>query len=561
MIGSIILVIFISSCGPEMPTRIPTAQVILLTPPPTPPVTKNAPVTTVPTVPIATVTPIPTPVPVKNPDFFIGAKPGVPAELIDSAMRLSRMDPQRFSWQDGESFDGDTIILSVSDGVPFAQWVYVVVAPFATVADEITLEEIMNGWQTGNNKLGSLILDHDTVLAFTSKWGPPATDVQIVQTAELVDSLWSNRPSWSIIPFNQLSPELKVLSVNGQSPLARDYDATNYPLKVEIGIDGDGDGVSQLRAAWSDPVTNRDPGKLTRVAMTGVTALGRATAYQMEIGGILTPGLVVAPIMQAADIAHISHEIPFAPDCPYPNPIGDPIFCARDSYMALIESIGTDVVELTGNHVNDWGPENMSHSMDLYETANLKTFGGGRNLDQAIEPAIFEHNGNRIAFVGCNPVGPAYAWATDNQAGSRPCDFTSFYQQIRELRDSGYQVIATLQYSEFYHYEATPQQQADFRALVDAGAVAVSGSQGHHAQGFDFKDGAFIHFGLGNLFFDQMDMLGTRQSFIDTYVFYDGRLVSVELYTSLIENYCCPRNMTDAERAQLLDTVFQASGW
>ena len=256
--------------------------------------------------------------------------------------------------------------------------------------------------------------------------------------------------------------------------------------------------------------------------------------------------------MLAADIAHVSHEVAFASNCPYPNPIGDPIFCARDGYLALLEFIGTDVVELTGNHVNDWGAENLVHSLELYEAANMKYFGGGRNLSQAQEPALFEHNSNKIAFVGCNPVGPAYAWATDGQAGSRPCDYPAYFAQIKALRDEGYLVIATLQYSEFYHYPATPRQQTDFRAVAEAGAAAVSGSQGHHAQGFDFHMGAFIHHGLGNLFFDQMDMLGTRQSFIDTYIIYDGRLISVELFTSLIENYCCPRAMSPTERASLL---------
>jgi poly-gamma-glutamate synthesis protein (capsule biosynthesis protein) len=129
------------------------------------------------------------------------------------------------------------------------------------------------------------------------------------------------------------------------------------------------------------------------------------------------------------------------------------------------------------------------------------------------------------------------------------------------LRAEGYLVIATLQYHEFYFYEATAQQQADFQAVAAAGAAAVSGSQGHHAQGFDFYNGSFIHYGLGNLFFDQMDQLGTRQSFIDTYVIYDGRLLNVELFTGLIENYCCPRVMSAEERAQLLRAVFQASGW
>jgi poly-gamma-glutamate capsule biosynthesis protein CapA/YwtB (metallophosphatase superfamily) len=299
---------------------------------------------------------------------------------------------------------------------------------------------------------------------------------------------------------------------------------------------------------------------MTRIAMTGVTALTRATAYQMELNGVLYPGTEVAPVLQTADIAHVSHEVPFAPDCPYPNPVGGTTFCARDSYLALLQEIGVDVVELTGNHVNDWGAANLLHSLDLYTVAGMVYFGGGRNAAEAAEPALFEHNGNRIAFTGCNPVGPAYAWATTATAGSRPCG-DDFYRQIDDLRDAGYLVVATLQYYEFYHYAATAQQQADFARVAAAGAAAVSGSQGHHAQGFAFHEGAFIHYGLGNLFFDQMDMLGTRQAFVDNYVVYDGRLLSVELWTGLIENWSRPRLMTPAERAQLLTAVFQASGW
>ncbi len=122
-------------------------------------------------------------------------------------------------------------------------------------------------------------------------------------------------------------------------------------------------------------------------------------------------------------------------------------------------------------------------------------------------------------------------------------------------------VIATLQYTEYYQYPPIPQQAADFAELAQAGAAAVSGSQGHHVQGFDFPEGSFVHYGLGNLFFDQMDMLGTRQALVDTYVIYDGRLIGVELWTGLIENWARPRLMTAEERADTLTTLFQASGW
>jgi poly-gamma-glutamate synthesis protein (capsule biosynthesis protein) len=556
----LLLAFLLTACGSEgaLPTRFPTAGPASLAPPPTPPVTAvSAPL---PTPLLPTSTPLPTAA--ATADFLLGAADGVPAELVEAAFQTTLQNPGLLGWSEGGSEGEENVAtLALSGGMPLASWVYAVAAPFATLADDVTFQEVADGWSSGSAPLGHLVVDSDTASTLSVLWGPPSPAVHVVEPEALIDTLWATRPSWSIVPFHRLSPELKVLALDGQSPLDHNFEALAYPLVARIGISGDGAAAAQLRALWSGPGGNRDPGRLSRVAMTGVTALSRATAYQMEIQGITTPGTVVGPVLQAADIAHLSHEVAFAPDCPYPDPNSDPIFCARDGYLALIESIGTDVVELTGNHVNDWGPPNLDHTIDLYEAAGMKTFGGGRNLSDAQDPAIFEHNGNKIAFVGCNPVGPAGAWAAEGRAGSLPCDYAAFFARIRGLRDSGHLVIATLQYSEFYHYVATAEQQADFRAVADSGAAAVSGSQGHHAQAFDYHNGAFIHYGLGNLFFDQMDMLGTRQSFVDTYVVYDGRLLSVELFTSLIENYCCPRAMTGEERDQLLQSVFQASGW
>jgi poly-gamma-glutamate synthesis protein (capsule biosynthesis protein) len=124
-------------------------------------------------------------------------------------------------------------------------------------------------------------------------------------------------------------------------------------------------------------------------------------------------------------------------------------------------------------------------------------------------------------------------------------------------------VIATLQYFETYVSTPSSQQIADFRSLSEAGAVIVSGSQAHFPQGFDFVDGRFIHYGLGNLFFDQMDypVVGTRREFLDRHVFYDGKHISTELLTAMLENYARPRPMNDEERRNFLNEMFLASGW
>ena len=487
--------------------------------------------------------------------YTLSAAPGVPEALRAAARDVAAANPELFTWVEGGAAD---VRLTVADGEPLAQWLYVVAAPFATVADATTAAAITTGWASGSSELGRMLLDADTAAAFEVAWGAP-TGGEIV-TDDFIGRVWAARPSWIIVPFDQLRPEWKVLRVDGRSPLTHDFAAEGYPLVVPMTIAGAAEGVEAFRLRWAGPTTNRDPAKLTRVAMSGVTALVRATAAQMEQRGILWPGEEVAPVFGAADIAHVSNEVSFAADCPYPDAYGGMTFCSRDPYFDLLKQLGIDVIELTGNHLNDWGREPLARSLDMYAAAGMQWYGGGRGLADATRPLVIDHNGNRIAFVGCNPVGPAGDWALADAAGSRPCG-PDVAAQIAQLRAEGHVVIATLQYIEHYRYDPPADQIAAFGELAAAGAAAVSGSQGHHAQGFAFENGAFIHYGLGNLFFDQMDMLATRQSFVDTYVIYDGRLLSVELWTGLIENWARPRLMTPEERADLLQTVFTASGW
>jgi poly-gamma-glutamate capsule biosynthesis protein CapA/YwtB (metallophosphatase superfamily) len=109
----------------------------------------------------------------------------------------------------------------------------------------------------------------------------------------------------------------------------------------------------------------------------------------------------------------------------------------------------------------------------------------------------------------------------------------------------------------------------DFGKLADAGAAIISGSQSHFPMNFEFKGNTFIHYGPGNLFFDQMNYIrsdgstteGTRREFIDRYVIYDNKVISVELLTAMLEDYARPRPMTEAERNQFLEDIFAASGW
>jgi len=93
----------------------------------------------------------------------------------------------------------------------------------------------------------------------------------------------------------------------------------------------------------------------------------------------------------------------------------------------------------------------------------------------------------------------------------------------------------------------------------------VQGSQSHQAQTMEFYGETFIHYGLGNFFFDQMWSDGTRQEFVDRLTFYEGRLLSIDLRTAIMEEYGRPRPMTigdadpAADRQAFLQMMFDLS--
>ena len=450
-----------------------------------------------------------------------------------------------------------------------AEWTYAVAAPFATVRDSISLAELRSLWQATNTLDLPVFASAETLQVMRGVLGEPGANVRSIDNPEtMVDSAWEVRPALAIVPFEDLEVRWKVLEIDGQSPVRRDFDPSGYPLLIAFGVQSGAQLPAELQRALEAvqgnplPVANRRPDRLTTVVMTGVTALTRATAWQMDRRGVTFPSRDIGDWLRLADLTHISHEVAFTPDCPDPVPDQTVLlFCASPRHLGLLEDVGVDVVELTGNHLLDVGPEAMLYTLDLYRQLGLSWFGGGTTLAEAARPVLIEHNGNRIAFLGCNEAGPVGVWAREDRPGANPCGPDRLQSAAQALRAEGYLPIVTFQWHEHYTPSAPASQREAFGAAAAAGAVAVSGSQAHQSQGFAFQDGAFVHYGLGNLFFDQMWSKEVRKEFIDRYSFYDGRLVSVELLTAYLEDWARPRPMTPEERAAFLQEMFAASGW
>jgi len=448
-----------------------------------------------------------------------------------------------------------------------ARWLYLLVAPFPSVTDDVSWAELYAAWQgkgqviTARDPLPVLPLSMDEITfeALRARWGDPAPGVVTVWPDQpaVLKAAWAER-KWAVIPFENLEARWKVLRIDGKTGL--ESDAKDFPLWVDYGWSSSEDD-SHLDLMILPQITNYYPEYLVSVIMSGTTALVRGTALRMEEQGVDYPGKAIRSLLENADVLHISNEVPFYDKCPPAKPLRSEMrFCSDPRYLALLTGIGTDVVELTGNHLLDWGREAFLQTLHLYQETGLPYYGGGRNLAEAVAPLRLDIRGTRLAFLGCNAAGPDVVWAGAATPGAAPCDLGRLTQQVQTLRAEGYLPIVTFQHYEVDDFQPASQARYDFQDAARAGAVIVSGSQAHFPQGFTFQGTSFIHYGLGNLFFDQM-AYWNRRAFLDRHLFYQGRYLGTELITIILEDASQPRLMNDAERREMLETIFAASNW
>ncbi len=442
-------------------------------------------------------------------------------------------------------------LFSVFDICQAAEKVLALTAPYPTVTDGITIRQMKRFWR--GHQYGvpfdHLLMTRKTYKDLVILLGEPSSKADItIKTAKIIlQSAWNSEKTWAVIPFDQLDPRWKVMSIGGVSPYSQDFDPENYLLSVPLS---------------EGEESNFDPDKLTTLTLTGTTAMSRNLAYHIETDGLLVPVENIKDVLSASDITHVSNEASFTPDCPSGNPLRrEARFCSAPSYYALLEAIGTDVVELTGNHNLDWGYDPFLYSLDLYEEKGIKVYGGGTSQEEAQAPLLVEHNGNKIAFLGCNAVGPAGIWADNGNPGAALCDLPKMKETIRELKAEGWLPVVTFQHLEYTWYDVPPVQSHDFLEIArEAAPVIISGSQAHIPQGMTYIGNTFIHYGLGNLLFDQMSDV-ERTSFFDRHYFYDGRYIGNQLETIILENYSQPRFLTEEERTAFLNLIFGTCTW
>ncbi|MFN2226715.1 MAG: CapA family protein [Anaerolineae bacterium] len=501
----------------------------------------------------------------------VHAAADLPAEMRAAIRAWAEAQPDRWTWSETGPADLTAGWRKERGARPLAEVVLVPVVAFPSRREEVGLDELRRAWRGRSRPEDDgleLLVPPEVALALDSLLGQRGAEaaVTLLPAEGLARRLWAEPETVGIVPFDALEPRLKALPVDGIPALDCSPTLDHYPLAARVWAGGDREAAQALAAALAEwgLDSNRHREQMTVLLMTGVTALTRGVALQIDArGDPAWPARQIADLLAAADLTHVSNEVSFMDGCLPAAEMRS--FCARPTYLETLRLAGVDIVELTGNHNLDFGPRYALQSLDLYVEAGMATFGGGRDEAEARQPLLVEHNGNRLAFLGYNQFGPDYALAGDGEPGAAPFALDAVQADVAAVGAQADVVFVNVQHTETYGAVPLPEQVADFRAVADAAAAAgmgvVTGSQAHQPQAIEFRDGTPIFYGLGNLFFDQTWSEATRQGLMVRHWIYRGRLIACQLIPTIIDDNDQTRLATEQESVEILDAVFAASGW
>jgi len=235
-----------------------------------------------------------------------------------------------------------------------------------------------------------------------------------------------------------------------------------------------------------------------------------------------------------------------------------------------------DCCVLANNHVMDWGREGLAETLATLHGAGLRTAGAGRDLREAVAPAVIDvaDKGRVLVFAyGTRSSGIPADWA----AGPRrpgvnllddlsPRGAEAVTRHVQAFRRDGDVVVLALHWGGNWGYAIRRDERRFAQSLLDGGAVDVlHGHSSHHPKGIEVHRERTILYGCGD-FLDDYEGIGGHEAYRgDLGAMYfpvldaaTGRLLSFTMAATRIERFRVNR-ASDADAAWLA-TVLDREG-
>ncbi len=270
---------------------------------------------------------------------------------------------------------------------------------------------------------------------------------------------------------------------------------------------------SAPQASQSENTFEETSGQNEALAQTGVSSVTLAFAGDVQFSEDYTKAYDTSGIsifadekmlsyMQNADLFMLNHEFVFSLR-------GEPMeekqytFRTDPKYVEILQELGTDVVSIANNHTLDYGQEAFLDTLDTLEQADIDYAGGGKNISEALSPAVYTINGQSFAIFAGTRVLPSSDWyAKPERPGMLPTyDPAELNQAISDAESQYDHTIVFVHWGIERNEFPEEYQRILAKGYIDAGADLVVGCHPHVLQGFEYYNGVPIVYSLGNYLF------------------------------------------------------------
>jgi len=338
-----------------------------------------------------------------------------------------------------------------------------------------------------------------------------------------------------IMPLVEMDPRLRALKLSGVDPMA--------PQQARCAAKGEasraayfGEYPLLLPYQSKTPLAVEqtfDPHEIRTLLFTGCSLLGQGYT-DIQPGSPEETVREVAPLFRQADVSHVSVENTMVDGCEQTSKMFK--FCFSPEWIEALDHLGIDVVELSGNHLNDFGRKQLARGIDAYRKAWLSTFAAGKNHEEALEPAIVNVRGVKFGFTGINHLNGLAYGATGTVAGALVLKDDNLEKALERARNKSDVFFFTYHGGTEFSPTPYPGIVNHSHQAVDAGASGTLGTHAHMPVGVEVYKGAFLSFGLGNFFFrhprtELPNNPMTEKGLILRRVFYGKKPLGTELIT------------------------------
>ena len=201
-------------------------------------------------------------------------------------------------------------------------------------------------------------------------------------------------------------------------------------------------------------------------------------------------------------------------------------------------------VSLANNHSADFGPEAFVQTMALLDKAGVPYFGGGKNIEAAHHPRIFDVKGKRIAVLGYNEFFPRSFEALDDRAGIAWSEDDYVVYDIKQAKNQykADYVIVFPHWGIEHEKIASTRQVALAHLMIDNGADAVIGGHPHVTQNTETYKGKPIFYSLGNFVFNGFDDDDSNTGWLVRLTLRDDHPIESEVFIAKLDKKGIPKH-------------------